>query len=398
MLTKNVDNMADKKKGRKRKEEYPDPNEKPEKPSKEEYEVAKWLRNNVPVKKTKFLYHNVQYFTGSKAVDALLASKWGTPQKEGTEPFFPTREHCIDFLDDMLRHKFFHRAKKVAVNEDMLKGAKKKKGDDKDKKQDKKDKDKKDEKEEKKVDKVKDEEIAESSVAEGRNQETSENEEERKKKKKKKVRLEMHMEQYFADTLDAYVWIYDPIPFHYWLFGTLVVLAGIGMCLFPLWPPQVRLVVYYLSMAVAGFLVFIIALAVIRFIVYCLIWILTLGKHHLWLFPNLTEDVGFFASFWPLYHYEYKGGDSSTKKKKKKKDKLSDNEDEAENVNENSELIKDKEDTTNEKEDVKNDEDDEEGTKGGDEAGSGSESENSSQQSQTGKDFEIVDRAEVEAQ
>lgn len=386
--------MADRKKGRKRKEEYPDPNEKPEKPSKEEYEVAKWLRNNVPVKKTKFLNHNVQYFTGSKAVDALLASKWGNPQKEGTEPFFPTREHCIDFLDDMLRHKFFHRAKKVAVSEDMLR-SKKKKPDEKEKKSEK--KDKKDEKEEKQVDKNKDEDIAESSVAEGKNQEISENEEERKKKKKKKVRLEMHMEQYFADTLDAYVWIYDPIPFHYWLFGTLVVLAGIGMCLFPLWPPQVRMVVYYLSMAVAGFLVFIIALAIVRFLIFCLIWMLTLGTHHLWLFPNLTEDVGFFASFWPIYYYEYKGGEAGTKKKKKKKEKLSDNEEESENVQETNDSMKNDEDTNKNSEKEDNDEEDE-GTKGGDEAGSGSESENSSQQSQTGRDFEIVDRSEVETQ
>jgi translocation protein SEC62 len=64
--------------------------------------------------------------------------------------------------------------------------------------------------------------------------------EEERKKKKKKVRLEMHLEQCFADNLDAYVWIYDPIPMHYWLFGALVVLAAIGICMFPLWPSSVR--------------------------------------------------------------------------------------------------------------------------------------------------------------
>lgn len=35
-----------------------------EKPAKEEYAIAKWLRKNVPTKKTKFLNHNVEYFTG----------------------------------------------------------------------------------------------------------------------------------------------------------------------------------------------------------------------------------------------------------------------------------------------------------------------------------------------
>ncbi|KAG8284027.1 Translocation protein S62 [Homalodisca vitripennis] len=85
--------------------------------------------------------------------------------------------------------------------------------------------------------------------------------------------------------------------------------------------------VYYLSVAAAGFLMFIIALAIIRLIVFCLLWMLTVGQHHLWLFPNLTEDVGFFASFWPLYQYEYKGGEKKPSKKKKK-DKDSDNEEE----------------------------------------------------------------------
>lgn len=39
-----------------------------EKPSKDEIAVAKWLKRNVPTKKTKFLNHNVEYFTGSLAI------------------------------------------------------------------------------------------------------------------------------------------------------------------------------------------------------------------------------------------------------------------------------------------------------------------------------------------
>lgn len=109
------------------------------------------------------------------------------------------------------------------------------------------------------------------------------------------------MEQYFVDCNDAYVWIYEPIPVYYWFFGTLVVLGAIAVCLFPLWPLTIRHGVYYLSVAAAGFLVFILALAIIRMIVFCLLWVPTLGRCHLWLLPNLTADVGFFASFWPLY-------------------------------------------------------------------------------------------------
>jgi translocation protein SEC62 len=284
-----------------------------DKPAKEEFAIAKWMRKNVPIKKTKFLNHNVEYFTAKRAVDALLESKW----TQGDEPFFKTREDIIDYLHLMLEHKFYHRARKVPVSESELKGKKK------DKKSDSEEKDKIKEKE-----KVTD---AESSVVEWKDKEQPE-----KEKRKKKIRLDMHNDQRFVDGMDAYVWIYDPIPFHYWIFGTLLVLGAIGVCLFPLWPPSVRLGVYYLSVAAAGFLVTIIILAVIRLIIFCLIWVCTMGKHHLWILPNLTEDVGFLASFWPLYTYEYKGDDTLVKKdkgKKKKKDKDSDAEQDSEDKN-----------------------------------------------------------------
>lgn len=59
--------------------------------------------------------------------------------------------------------------------------------------------------------------------------------------------------------------------------------------------------VQYLSMGAAGLLIAILALAVIRLIIFFIVWVLTCGMLHIWLLPNLTEDVGFFASFWPLY-------------------------------------------------------------------------------------------------
>lgn len=111
----------------------------------------------------------------------------------------------------------------------------------------------------------------------------------------------MHPDQIFVDGHEAYVWIYDPIPMHYWILGVLVVIGAIVICLFPLWPPSLRKGVYYLSIAAAGFLVFILGLAVLRAIVFACVWVVTGGKHHFWIFPNLTEDVGFLASFQPLY-------------------------------------------------------------------------------------------------
>lgn len=357
--------------------------------------------------------HNVEYFTGSKAVDALMESAWAKPVKEGEDPLFLTRQDVIEFLDTMLRHKFFHRAKKVPVSEQELRAKLKKK-----------EKKEKEEKKEKDAEgkKKKEEEAGESSHAEGKDVSQQEEHE----KKKKKIRLEMHLDQFFIDGLDAYVWIYDPIPAYYWLFGALLVLGAIAICMFPLWPPSVRMGVYYLSVAAAGFLMIIIALAALRLVIFCIVWLLTMGAHHLWLFPNLTEDVGFFASFWPIYQYEYKGGDKKPSKRKKK-DKDSDNEDEKTEREDEDEEEEEREKEREEEEaaeHTRSELEKEEGTEpstetrrtqedrggpedrsttdnGGSNGGtpgerdSETESEGSSQQSQTGKDFEMVDRDEV---
>ncbi|XP_075978085.1 translocation protein 1 isoform X2 [Anticarsia gemmatalis] len=349
-----------------------------EKPTREEYSVAKWLKANVPTKKTKFLNHHVEYFTGTKAVDALLTSKWAT----GKNPIFTTRLEVTDYLHQMLLHKLFHRAKKVPVSEQELKGKKKKELEKSSKSGDEKDGEK-----------------SQASACEGKD--TKDVKE--KEKKKRKIRLEMHMEQLFLDTVDAYVWIYDPKPWYYWLCGALVVCGTITVCMFPLWPATVRKGVYYLSIAAAGFLVMIIALTVLRVVVFCLVWMLTLSRHHLWLLPNLTEDVGFFASFWPLYKYEYRGpgsdSDKSSKnKKKRKKDKNSDDE------SEKTPLLQEKTDAepsveivdTQEEHDtpVDNKSEQDTSTPACDKQ-SESESENS-QRSSTDRDFEIVEPGDVE--
>ncbi|XP_037709707.1 translocation protein SEC62 isoform X2 [Drosophila subpulchrella] len=319
--------MSEKKRTRRRKDEYTEPGaQKVDKPSKDEKNVAKWLKKNVKTKKTKFLSHIVEYFTSSKAIDALLKSKF----TEGSSPLFTTREQVIEFLDVMLEHKFFHRAKKVPVTLEEIRS--KSGGDkkaDKEKNQDK-------EKEKSKDDKKDTDPEAENGQGDG-GASGNEKEKEKKEKKKRKIRLDMHPEQIFVDGSEAYVWIYDPIPLHYWIFGFILLLGAVGICLFPLWPPLLRKGVYYLSVAAAGFLVFILALTIIRLIVFIIVWGLTGGKLHFWIFPNLTEDVGFFASFWPLYESNYNSGannssaktDKKSKSKDKKKEKDSDAEDTA---------------------------------------------------------------------
>ena len=53
--------------------------------------------------------------------------------------------------------------------------------------------------------------------------------------------------------------------------------------------------------------------AILRTILFALIWLFSGGKHHLWIFPNLTEDVGPIESFMPLYTYKYTGTDFKVK-------------------------------------------------------------------------------------
>jgi len=367
----------DKRSNKKRKDEYKDGEEQTEKASKEEFKVAKWIRKNVQVKKTKFLNHNVEYFTSAKALDALMSSKFA----QGDNCLFPMRQSAIDYLDMMLTHKFFHRAKKVPVSEMELKGRTKDKPKDQDKDKDKKETD------------------AESSHAEGKLEKV----EKAPEKKKRKIRLEMHPQQIFVDGHEAYVWIYDPIPMHYWIFGTLVVIGAIVICLFPLWPPQLRTGVYYLSMTAAGFLVFLLALVVIRFILFCIIWIASGGKHHFWFLPNLTEDVGFLDSFKPLYKHDYRDGNESVKNKKdkkKKKKKESDDEGGAEkSLVPSSDSMKppaeDSELRQRKKTDVATIQNEPE-TEKNDQETKTSESESDSQRSSTGKDFEMLEAEEEE--
>lgn len=118
---------------------------------------------------------------------------------------------------------------------------------------------------------------------------------------KRKFKLDMHDEQFFQDTNQPYVWLYEPTSIKAWLLCFGVIFGVIAVCLFPLWPPIIRTWVYYLCIAGLAFLSSILGLAVLRHIIFFILWTISFGKFHFWILPNLTEDVGFFESFWPLY-------------------------------------------------------------------------------------------------
>jgi len=256
--------------------------------TKEHKAVTHWMKENIPTKKTKFLHsHVVDYFTGSKAVDMLMKeSPFAGPDK-----LFDCREKCVEYLDMLLRYKMFHRAKKIAVE-----------------KEDKKKTKKKDDGEDSKTDTDADKETG----GETGGEETEKGE--KKEKKKRKIRLDMHLEQMFVDNSDAFVWLYDPIPWYYWILGGGICMIVIIFCLFPLWPKKIRKGAGWLSWLAVVFLCVVLVVGIIKYILFALLYVFSAKKLRFWILPNLTKDVGFLKSFWPLYDYTYTGeyiGDNS---------------------------------------------------------------------------------------
>uniref|UniRef100_A0A096M7D1 Translocation protein SEC62 n=1 Tax=Poecilia formosa TaxID=48698 RepID=A0A096M7D1_POEFO len=282
-------------------------------PTKEEKAVAKYLRFNCPTKSTNMMGHRVDYFIASKAVDCLLDSKWAKAKK-GEEALFTTRESVVDYCNRLLKKQFFHRALKVMKSEvaetkkekspNIILGLSKALP---------------------LIDPLAQNDICsqkESSTTRVviMKQDESPGTPKKKKEVKKKFKLEPHEDQLFLDGNEVYVWIYDPVHFKTFAMGLILVIAVIAATLFPLWPAEMRVGVYYLSVAAGCFVASILLLAVARCILFLIIWLVTGGRHHFWFLPNLTADVGFIDSFRPLYTHEYKGPRSSDKKGSDKTD------------------------------------------------------------------------------
>ncbi|XP_061423915.1 translocation protein SEC62 isoform X1 [Lethenteron reissneri] len=267
--------------------------------NKEETAVAKYLRFNCPTKSTNMMGHSVDYFVASKAVETLLESNWATGKK-GTEILFTTRESVVAYCNRLLQKQYFHRALKVIKKRPDREGKREKleppkeeekKG--KREKERKKDGDKKDKEGDAKRDARKEDEPGSPK---------------KKKDAKRRMKLEPHDKQIFVDGNEVFVWIYDPVHPKTFIMGLILVIAVIAATLFPLWPAEMRVGVYYLSVAAGCFIGGILFLAVARCILFMLIWLLTGGRHHFWLLPNLTADVGFLDSFRPLYTHERQTG------------------------------------------------------------------------------------------
>ncbi|KRX15049.1 Translocation protein SEC62 [Trichinella nelsoni] len=243
------------------------------KPTKLEYGVAKYLRFNCPTKTTTYFGNDLHYFNGCKAVDTLLESHWAHGKDD---LFLNTRQSCVDYLQGcrfavLIDKGFFFHARKL-------------------------------------VPKKRDPGLSRSSLQDKKQiGDVQKSDGELPSKKARRVKIEFHDDQIFV-----YVWQYDPTSTKAFLIGILLVIGSILVCLFPLWPQQFRICVYYLSMAVMCFMV--------RLLLFVIIWICTMGKHHLWLLPNLLEDCSVVESFKPLYAYTYHGKDAEGRKEKNGED------------------------------------------------------------------------------
>lgn len=135
-----------------------------------------------------------------------------------------------------------------------------------------------------------------------------------------------------------------------------------------------------------------------RCILFLIIWLVTGGRHHFWLLPNLTADVGFIDSFRPLYTHDYKGPRASSKKGSDKDDGASGKAQRSDSDKSDSEKKDDEED---DEEEGENKEAARDGVKDAEGADRHSDSdsdrrEDEGSQHSNGNDFEMITREELE--
>ncbi len=100
--------------------------------------------------------------------------------------------------------------------------------------------------------------------------------------------LQMCPQQSF-DPAAYYTWFLAGSPLGTIIGGIVMILVMFAGVLFPLWPPIMRLGVWYLSIGALGLIGVFFGIAIVRLIG----WILTslVLRKGIWLFPNLFEDV-----------------------------------------------------------------------------------------------------------
>ncbi|KER27275.1 hypothetical protein T265_13830 [Opisthorchis viverrini] len=318
----------------------------PWKPTQDELEVAKFLYRKLPTTDGRLGGSVVRAFSPQEAIDMLLDSVWAKVQPGAKNPkprLFNSPAAAVSFMNTLIQKQMFYRAIKVKRK---LVPQKQRTADDE--KSSTKTKCKKRSDDSKNKDTsgelatcVDTEEVVDSTAlpespaedkasvtGKGSNVEstckTSGNPKSQSSSSSKPVRLEMSNEQTFVvdDPSTVYVWVYEPPPGLFnWLAGTAVIIGIILCCLFPIWPTELRTGAYYLTILASLLFGLLLVVALIRFLLYLSVWLVTMGKYTFWLFPNYFEDCGFFESFRPVYTL-MSTDSTSTKSSKEKKSRL----------------------------------------------------------------------------
>lgn len=108
--------------------------------------------------------------------------------------------------------------------------------------------------------------------------------------------LQIIPEQMFSPE-EYYAWFYEGSQWTTYAGGILMVAIMLAGVMFPLWPPIMRLGVWYLSMGMLGLIGLFFALAIVRLIFYIIT--VVVASPGIWIFPQLFADVGFVRVFCP---------------------------------------------------------------------------------------------------
>ncbi|EGO03789.1 hypothetical protein SERLA73DRAFT_175427 [Serpula lacrymans var. lacrymans S7.3] len=111
-----------------------------------------------------------------------------------------------------------------------------------------------------------------------------------------------------------YAWFYEGPQWTTYAGGLLMVAIMLAGVMFPLWPPVMRLGVWYISVGMLGLIGAFFGLAIVRLVFYVIT--LVVASPGIWIFPKLFADVGVIESFIPFWEW-----DIPQKKSKKRKGK-----------------------------------------------------------------------------
>ncbi|KAH8087146.1 translocation protein [Cristinia sonorae] len=130
--------------------------------------------------------------------------------------------------------------------------------------------------------------------------------------------LQVNPMQMFQPT-EYYAWFYEGSQWTTYVGGIAMVAVMLAGVMFPLWPPIMRLGVWYLSIGVLGLIGLFFAIAIVRLIFYIITIIV--ASPGIWIFPKLFADVGFVESFIPLWEWDLPKKKGGKKKRSEKSEK-----------------------------------------------------------------------------